>query len=123
DAGRPSARGFALISALLFLIVITLIGVSLFLGVNMQQKAAGNSLQKARALQLANSVTLAAERWLANNYETSSTKTGCSGSATAFRICSNEPTDVLNPGNWNGATTVDIKDLKTGVTGNVDNYY
>lgn len=101
---HPS-RGFALVSALIFLLVITLIGVSLFLGVNLQQKASGNALQKTRALQLAKTVTLSAERWLASAPVAEKYAVSCAAQNTAFRVCLRPPANPSRPSQWGGGAT------------------
>jgi type IV pilus assembly protein PilX len=113
-----------LVSALAFLLVITLLGVSLFLGVNLQQKAAGNSLEKTRALELANSATIAAERWLAGRFPTPPYGS-CSSNSPDFRICAAPPTTPNLPNTWRnaGATPVTFADLDLSNTGGVDTYY
>lgn len=120
---RPN--GFALVSALAFLLVITLLGVSLFLGVNLQEKAAGNSLQKTRALALANSATTAAERWLASRLSRPPPKS-CSGANSAsFRVCIAPPSTPDRPNTWRttGATPIGFAKLDLGTGGGVDTYY
>lgn len=116
------SRGFALVSALAFLFVITLLGVSIFLGVNLQQKAAGNSLEKTRALELTQSVTIAAERWLAT--VTSTGPENCGSDNTVFRICASPPTVPASPSQWgSGKTTVDVTGLAVSSAGGADTYY
>ncbi|MGH8225599.1 MAG: pilus assembly PilX family protein [Gammaproteobacteria bacterium] len=118
--GEGENKGFALVSALAFLLVITLLGVSIFLGVNLQQKAAGNSLEKTRALELAQSVTIAAERWLATTQL--SGPENCTGESSAFRVCASPPTEPANPP-YSYATPVSITGLQTSGSGGADTYY
>src|SRR5690625_1609741 len=127
--GTPALRstdpgGFALVSALAFLLVITLLGVSLFLGVNLQQKAAGNSLEKTRALELANSATTAAERWLAGQFPTPPL-VSCPSNSPDFRVCAAPPPTPNLPNTWRsaGATPVSFADLNLGKTGGIHTYY
>ncbi len=118
--GEGENKGFALVSALAFLLVITLLGVSIFLGVNLQQKAAGNSLEKTRALELAQSVTIAAERWLATTQL--SGPENCDSNDSAFRVCASPPDSPANPP-YSYATSVSIKGLQTSGAGGTDTYY
>jgi len=61
-------RGVALISAMLLLIIITILGMSMFRSFPTQEKIAGNVREKERALHAANSAQQYAEWWLmANN--------------------------------------------------------
>lgn len=121
-ATGPEA-GLALVSALLMLIIITLLGVSLFLGVSLQQQAAGNSMEKSRALEVVQSVTTAAERWLDGN----SQKLGpvaCSSTISTFRLCISPPNDPADPSSWAnaGATTVDLQQVHINAAGGLNTY-
>jgi type IV pilus assembly protein PilX len=89
---KPSAkRGFALISALLILLVITMLALSMFRGFGMQEKMAGNTREKQRAFQAAQTALQYGEWWLgAGNGNTGTT---CSGVVDAsvlsqMRVCS-----------------------------------
>jgi type IV pilus assembly protein PilX len=55
-------RGFALIASLLILVILTLLGVSMFSGVGLQEKMAGNLRTKMRALDAANAALAAGEQ-------------------------------------------------------------
>jgi type IV pilus assembly protein PilX len=61
-----SQGGFVLIGALLLLIVVTIMGVSMFRSFGIQEKIAGNTREKARALHAAESAEQYAEYWLTN---------------------------------------------------------
>jgi type IV pilus assembly protein PilX len=63
---RPSQRGVVLISSLLLLLVVTIMALSMFRSFGMQEKIAGNTREKQRALQAAESAQQYAEWWLAN---------------------------------------------------------
>ncbi len=120
---RSRQSGLALVSALLMLVIITLLGVSLFLGVTLQQKAAGNSLQKTRALEVAQSVVTAAENWL-NVQSQKQSPLSCSSNVTIFRLCAIAPSNPADPTTWAnaGATDVPLPNLKVSATGGVDTY-
>jgi len=57
-------RGMALITAMLLLLVLTILGVSMFRSVGMQAKIAGNTREKQRALHAANDAQSYAEWWI-----------------------------------------------------------
>jgi type IV pilus assembly protein PilX len=57
-------RGIALITSLLLLIIITILGLSMFRGLGSQEKIAGNLREKDRALHAAESAQQYAEWWL-----------------------------------------------------------
>lgn len=90
-------RGIALISSLLLLLVITILGLSMFRSFPTQEKIAGNVREKERALHAAKSAQQFAEWWLINNLSTGDTI--CSAQAAppnanlnagAIPICSNQ---------------------------------
>jgi type IV pilus assembly protein PilX len=58
--------GFALITSLLILVVVTLLAISMFQGTGLQQKIAGNSREKERAFEAAQSSLQYGEYWLTN---------------------------------------------------------
>lgn len=57
-------RGIALITALILLVVITLLGVTMSRGFIAQERNAGNTREKQRAFEAAESTLRFAERWL-----------------------------------------------------------
>lgn len=118
-------RGFALVSALLLLLVITLLGVSLFLGVGLEQKAAGNSLDKARALELAQSAVASAQNWLANSV-TTPVPQSCSGatpSSDQFVLCAFGPATPDDPATWDGTTPLSLVQGNTSQSGGINTYW
>jgi type IV pilus assembly protein PilX len=108
--GRPlrGQRGIALISSLLLLLVITIIGLSMFRSFPTQEKIAGNVREKERALHAATSAQQFAEWWLINNVATGDTvcapqtaPPNANLNAGAIPICSNQLYQLLglaNPG-------------------------
>ncbi|HYW77856.1 MAG TPA: PilX N-terminal domain-containing pilus assembly protein [Gammaproteobacteria bacterium] len=122
-ARRSRQGGLALVSALLMLIIITLLGVSLFLGVTLQQKAAGNSLQKTRALEVAQSAVTAAENWL-NVASSRQVPLNCTSSVVDFRVCALPPAKPSEPNTWlnAGATKVSFTKLVNVSAGQVNSY-
>lgn len=61
---RAQERGFVLIVALLFLLVLTLLAVALFRSGGLQERIAGNTREKQRALEAAQSALQYGEWWL-----------------------------------------------------------
>ena len=59
-----SSRGIALVTALILLVVITLLGVTMFRSFIIQEKNAGNTREKQRAFEAGESTLRYAERWL-----------------------------------------------------------
>lgn len=120
-----SNRGFALVSALLLLIVITLLGVSLFLGIGLEQKAAGNSLDKSRALELAQSAVAAAQTWLADSTKTPVPQS-CSGTTPSnnqFLLCAFAPATPDDPTTWDGATPLTLVQNNISQSGGIGTYW
>jgi type IV pilus assembly protein PilX len=80
----PRQRGYVLITALLILVILTLLGVSMLSGVSLQEKMAGNTRAKTRATTAADFVVNAVETLLPSMPMLVS---GCTSPANAWRIC------------------------------------
>jgi type IV pilus assembly protein PilX len=97
DRALPAAaaqRGVALISAMLLLIIITILALSMFRSFPTQEKIAGNVREKERAFHAANSALQFAEYWLINNVATGDVICGTqavllNGNLGEGQICSN----------------------------------
>jgi type IV pilus assembly protein PilX len=142
--GRQLARrdrGMVLITSLLLLLVVTILALAMFRGVGLENRIAGNVMDKQRALQAATSSEAYAEQWLLNNVATS-TATVCAAASfpgVTPTICSNTlvtATDAASPlvVPWaiggtavgypynpitNGASTL----FSVSTTGGLDSYY
>jgi type IV pilus assembly protein PilX len=125
-----SARGMALISALLLLVVMTILGVAMFRSFGMLERIAGNTREKQRALAAASSAQTYAEWWLTSSGGVNATAgINCpAGPATApagAQVCS---TVLANPGTlpWPSQVNYTPPMLQVGsagvVTGVADNY-
>lgn len=93
-ATRTAQRGVALISALLLLMIITILALSMFRSFPTQEKIAGNVREKERAFHAANSALQFAEWWLINNVATGDVVCGTqsnllNGNLNEGQICSN----------------------------------
>jgi type IV pilus assembly protein PilX len=93
---RPLQRGMALISSLLLLLVITILGVGMFRSFGMQERIAGNTREKEKALHAANTAETYAEWWLtANSAVNATTGSDCKSLVTVSakvpggQVCSN----------------------------------
>lgn len=60
-------RGMVLITTLLLLVVVTMLALAMFRGIGLENRIAGNVLDKQRALQAADSAQEYGEEWLFNN--------------------------------------------------------
>ncbi|MFT5532537.1 MAG: type IV pilus assembly protein PilX [Burkholderiaceae bacterium] len=102
-------RGIALVSAMLILVMLTLLALSMFRGFGLQQKIAGNVLEKSRAFEAAQSALQYGEFWLAEN-TTALTGVPCASTITILsdadmRVCDTAlgtPTDLAS---WVGGST------------------
>ena len=86
-------RGVVLISAMLLLLVLTIMGLSMFRSFGEQERIAGNVREKQRALNAAESAQQYAEFWLLNGAVPA---TGaCAGviSSNTGQVCINAPAD------------------------------
>jgi len=86
------SHGMVLITTLLLLLVVTILALAMFRGVGLENRIAGNTLDKQRALQGANSAQQYAEQWLISNIE-SVAPIDCSAdpAATAVPVICNQP--------------------------------
>lgn len=97
SAASAGVRGMALITALLLLLIITILALSMFRSVGLQGRIAGNTREKQRALHAAEAAQQYAEYWLANGNAATSSPTVCDSTANNWlnanigqgQICSN----------------------------------
>jgi type IV pilus assembly protein PilX len=61
---RRAQRGMVLIASLLLLVVVTILGLSMFRSFGLEEKIAGNMREKQRALHAAETAQQYAEHWL-----------------------------------------------------------
>lgn len=98
---KPTQSGMVLITTMLLLVVVTILALAMFRGAGLEQRIAGNTMEKQRALQAAVSSQQYAEQWLVNNVQ-SSPAVDCSGtgspSNSAPTICSDILANSLDAG-------------------------
>ena len=109
----PGEKGIVLISAMLILVVLTILSVSMFRTYGLQERIAGNVREKQRAFNAAQSTLQYAEWWLAQG-------NGGSGSACTSlldanaatpttQVCSNAMTRTQTAAvPWKSATNADF---------------
>jgi type IV pilus assembly protein PilX len=105
-AAHTTQLGIALITALLLLVMLTLLAITMFRGFGLQQKVAGNTREKERAFQAAETVLQHAEYWLTT--APPSTGAPCSGTVTVnsdtdLVVCSNPLSTPATPSAWPGS--------------------
>jgi type IV pilus assembly protein PilX len=90
SARASSERGMVLISAMLLLLVMTILGAAMFRVFNLQERTAGNTREKQRALHAAETAQTYAESWLAGSAGANAT-TGmaCNAATNVPIVCSN----------------------------------
>lgn len=120
----------ALISGLLLLLVVTILGISMFRSFGMQARIAGNTREKQRALHTAESAQAYAEWWLSSNSGVNATTgTPCAALLKVednnTQVCSNKLTGNLATVPWkNGNNEVGVQYTPTGlVLTGADAYY
>jgi type IV pilus assembly protein PilX len=130
------SAGMVLITTLLLLLVVTILALAMFRGVGLENRIAGNTLDKQRALQGADSAQQYAEQWLISNIE-SVAPIDCSTdpAATAVPVICNQPLvkqvaggQVANPPWSVSGTTVGFpynpnNALSISSTGGVNSFY
>jgi type IV pilus assembly protein PilX len=135
----PRQRGMVLVTALLLLIVVTLLAVGMFRSFGLDEKIAGNVREKQRALNAAETAEAYAEYWLSNNTAAPVSCTAGMKSNVGGQVCNNVLTTAV-PNNdvtvvpWTiagapvattyvyaptAATTMNV----TGAAGGAGNYY
>jgi type IV pilus assembly protein PilX len=122
----------ALISALLLLVVMTILGIAMFRSFGTLERVAGNTREKQRALSAANSAQTFTESWLISSGGINATGgTACAaGSVTApatVQVCSNALASamVTKPLSWPSWVNYTPPTMTVGGSsgvGNPDNY-
>lgn len=87
-----ATRGFVLIAGMLFLLVLTILSLSMFRGFGLQERIAGNTRDRQRAFEAAQSALQYGEWWLTQG--TGGTGVACSSVVTVsasapMGVCSN----------------------------------
>jgi type IV pilus assembly protein PilX len=116
-------RGMVLITALLLLVVVTILAVSLFHSFGLDEKIAGNMREKSRALQAAETAEESAEAWLASGNATLpvTCAAGPPVSYTVGEVCTTA-TALANPASLPWPTGVSYTPTGISLTG-AQSYY
>jgi type IV pilus assembly protein PilX len=106
-------KGIVLVSAMLILIVLTILSVSMFRNFGLQERIAGNTREKQRAFNASQSALQYAEWWLAQgNGGTGSTCTSlldANATPPTTQICSNAMTSPQTSAvPWKSASAADF---------------
>jgi type IV pilus assembly protein PilX len=128
-------RGMALISSLLLLLVMTILGIAMFRTFGMQERIAGNTRDRQRAVHTADTAETYGEWWLTRNGALNATQgTQCDGTAAmptttplvCSNILSNTVADVTTVPWQNGAAYLGVGYTPPGLqtnAGTKDAYY
>lgn len=105
-SARSGQRGLALITALLLLLVVTIMAVSMFRSYGTQERIAGNTRDKQRATNAAISAQQFAEYWLStNSVPASATCSGNVPSTTSVLPICNLPLANPTSTSWPSSVT------------------
>lgn len=120
-------KGMVLITALLLLIVVTILAVGLFRSFGLDEKIAGNLREKHRALNAAETAEQYAEWWLSGGNGTNGVACNSMLAVTATTVCSNALTNAAAlPLPWTiGVTYIPAVPAPMNITqaGGQDTYY
>jgi type IV pilus assembly protein PilX len=122
---RSGAAGFALITALLVLVMLTLLALSMFHSFGLQQKITGNTREKERALQGAQTALQYGEWWISqSNLLSGDGGIVCSNAVTVsgpadMRLCSNALATPASPSTWTAGATYKPSTMSVGSGGTV----
>ena len=93
---NSSQRGMVLVSSLLLLVGVTILAIGMFHSFGLDEKIAGNTREKQRALQAAVSAEQYAEWWLSiGNAVSNVTCSGMVTAPTSVQVCMNTLPSVL----------------------------
>lgn len=101
---KTSQLGMVLITTMLLLVIVTLLALAMFRGVGLEEQIAGNTMEKQRALEAADSAQQYAEQWLVTNI-TSTPAVDCSGTASSSTSAPTICTDILTNSVDSGSVT------------------
>ena len=97
-------NGFILIVSLIFLVIMSMLGIAMFGGVSMDETMSGNEREKSRALDVAQATLNYADNWLQTNPNVSLGNTLNPGvtctATTSSAICNNPLTSPTDPTTW-----------------------
>lgn len=119
---RPGQSGIALVTCMLILVMLTLLAIAMFRGYGLQQKIAGNTREKERAFQAAESALQYGEYWLLQG--TAGTGSTCTGaiairSDADMRVCTNPLQNPADPDNWAAASYYNPPAMKVNAGGGI----
>jgi len=123
---RKHQKGMALVSALLLLLVTTMLGVAMFRSFGFLESVAGNTREKQRALHAAESAQNYAEWWLGASSGLNATVGSTCGSglvstSSSWTVCANT---IASPATipWTAGMQYSPSGMQSGTIGALNNY-
>jgi type IV pilus assembly protein PilX len=126
--GRPTRqparhRGMVLITSLLLLLVMTILGVAMLRTFGIEERTAGNTREKQRAIHAAESAQTYAEWWLSALPGSNATSGAqCDTVSLTPGVCSN-PLQSVTTLPWNAGVSYMPPMLTVASPGTADGYY
>jgi type IV pilus assembly protein PilX len=100
-SGMPGEHGFVLIAALMVLLMLTMLSVSMFRSLGLEERITGNTREKQHAFFAAQSALQSAENWLSSGNASQGTACSMTSPTPKAQIC----TLATTPSPQNLATT------------------
>ena len=125
-------NGFILLVSLIFMVIMTMLGIFMFGGVSMDEKMSGNQREKSRSLDAAQTTLNSTENWLSNPGNTVCGGSLCAGvspcsgtgilTVAAAAACNPNPSD---PSTWTSVMTYAPASsvMAVSTTGGLNTYY
>ncbi|MEJ8854897.1 PilX N-terminal domain-containing pilus assembly protein [Variovorax robiniae] len=121
----------ALLTSLLILVIVSLVAVSMYRSFGTQESIAGNTLEKQRSLQAAESALRYGEDWLSRQNKDNNTDVifdgSCSGTYDGndplnMRVCIGANSKLLTPATlpWSSSITYKPPQMPVAATGNIN---
>ena len=123
-------NGFILIVSLIFLAIMTMLGIAMFRGITMDEMMSGNQREKSRSIDAAQTTLNTAQNWLANPVNTVLGGTlnpgvNCTAATPQPAICTNvwTPTVLATPTSWPYFASSVPTGMTVNTAGGLNTYY
>jgi type IV pilus assembly protein PilX len=116
-------RGIALVASMLLLLVMAILAAGLFRSFGLQEKTAGNTREKQRAVHAATAAQTFAEWWLSSGTGANATAGNqCASLTRAPQVCSNQLQKAATLP-WSAGVSYTPPMLTVGTAGVANDYY
>ncbi len=121
-------NGFILIVSLIFLAIISMLGIAMFSGISMDETMSGNQREKSRSLDATQMTLDFVEYWLGQPVNTvlgGSLNSGllCSSATVQPSICTNALANPATPANWAYSATFVSSAMSVNAAGGLNTYF